>query len=114
MHKLMALAPLTLCLATALSGCDKQRVVTNLAPPNDKLVCAAAGPRPNIPAEYVIDWGRVATVAQARVEHDKYVAVIRTREGRISGYILSLEGKLFVCGSNMQWLRDYYGSMPHG
>ena len=114
MRRLMALLPLTLFSATALSGCGQERVVTNLAPPSDKLVCAAAGPRPNIPAEYVIDWGRVATVAQARVEHDKYVAVIRTREGRISGYILSIEGRLFACGSNMQWLRDYYGSMPHG
>ncbi len=103
---LMAAALSTSCLA--VSACSPKRVVTNLAPPPARLVCEAAGPRPTIAPEYVVDWTRVATVTQARDEHRRFVASIRTREGAIAGYILSVEGRLFACASNARWLRDWY------
>ena len=95
-------------LAAALSACgEPKRVVTSIPTPPERLVCEAAGTRPTIPAEYRIDWSRVATVAQARAEHDRYVASIRTREGIIVAYVMQVEGKLFVCSNNMQWRRDF-------
>lgn len=109
-----ALALSTFCLATALSACHTIRSVQALPTPPDKLVCEAAGARPIIPPEYVIDWAKVTTVAQARTEHEKYVAAIRTREGVIAAYIMAIEGKLFLCSSNMEWRRDYEKALAHG
>jgi hypothetical protein len=106
--RLTAVALWTCFSALALSACEPKRIVTNLAPPPERLQCVAAGARPKIPAEYVIDWSKVATVAQAQAEHQKYVASIRTREGVIAGYILDVEGKLFACSNNATWLRDWY------
>lgn len=98
---------LTLSAMSALSACHTIRTADFLATPSDRLVCEVAGPRPTIPAEYVIDWSKVATVDQAHAEHDKYVAVIRSREGVVAAYVLQIEGQLFVCGNNMAWRRDY-------
>lgn len=105
-HSRLALG-LNLAAGLTLSACHTVRTADFLATPLDRLVCEAAGARPKIPAEYVIDWSKVATVDQAHAEHDKYVATIRSREGVVAGYIMSIEGKLFVCGNNMQWRRDY-------
>jgi hypothetical protein len=97
----------TLC-ALALAGCaDTKRVVEHLPTPPERLVCEPAGTRPTVPPEYQIQWQEVQTVAQAKAEHEKFIAVLRTREGIVAGYILSLEGKLFVCRNNMIWRRDY-------
>lgn len=101
----MALALSTSCLA--LSACEPKRIVEHLPTPPDRLICAEAGTRPTIPPEYQIDWSQVRTVPQAKAEHEKYVATIRTREGVVAGYILKLESKLFICSNNMQWRRDY-------
>ena len=104
----MALALSMSCLAVTLASCEPKRIVTNLAPPQERLQCVAAPKRPFLPPEYKIDWSRVLTVSQAHAEHDKYVAVIRTRENVVAGYIIDVEGKLFACSSNMQWLREWY------
>lgn len=94
--------------ALALASCgDTKRVVEHLPTPPERLVCEPAGTRPTVPPEYQIQWQQVQTVAQAKAEHEKFVAVLRTREGIVAGYILSLEGKLFVCFTNAQWRRDY-------
>lgn len=95
-----------------VTGCQTDKVVQALATPPERLVCEAAGPRPAIPAEYAIDWSRVATVDQAKAEHAKYVASIRNREGVITSYIMRIEGKLFVCATNMQWRRTYEKGLP--
>jgi hypothetical protein len=100
-------------VAISLSGCGEKRVVANLPPPAEKLACAATRDRPTIPPEYVIDWAKVRTVEQAKAEHLKYVAVIRTREGAITGYILRIEDRLFNCSSNMAWLRDFENGIRH-
>lgn len=78
----------------------------------ERLTCEAQGERPVLPAEYVIDWSKVQTVAQARAEHDAYVRSVRTREGVIVGYVVNVEGKLFVCSNNAQWWRDYWSALP--
>lgn len=94
--------------ATALAGCaDTKRVVEHLPTPPERLVCEPGGTRPTVPPEYQIQWQQVKTVAQAKAEHEKFVAVLRTREGIVAGYILSLEGKLFVCVNNAAWRRDF-------
>lgn len=101
----MALALLTSC--SLLTACHPDKVAEQLPTPPERLVCEAAGARPSIPNEYVIDWSRVATVDQAKSEHLKYVASIRSREGVITGYIMRLEGKLFTCSTNAAWRRTF-------
>jgi len=95
--------------ATALSACaEPKRIVTNLAPPSERLQCAAVPKRPTIPPEYVIDWAKVATVGMAKAEHAKFLASVRSRESAVGAYIIDVEGKLFVCGNNAAWLRDWF------
>ena len=93
--------------AFALAGCEPKRVVEHLPTPPERLVCEPAGTRPAVPPEYAIDWPRIQSVAQARAEHEKFVAALRTREGIVAGYIVGLEGKLFTCWTNAQWRREY-------
>jgi hypothetical protein len=94
--------------ALLLAACgDTKRVVEHIPTPPDRLICERAGTRPAIPPEHQIDWSQVRTIPQAQAEHEKYKAVIRTREGIVAGYVLKLEGQLFTCWTNMQWRRDY-------
>jgi hypothetical protein len=97
-----------------LSSCGPDKVVQHLPTPPDRLVCEAAGARPAIPAEHVINWNSVVTVPQARAEHEKYVATIRNREGIITGYIMRIEGKLFTCHTNMAWRRTFEAGLESG
>lgn len=103
---LKALALSTFCLTAASCG-EPQRVVQALPTPPERLVCDKLPPRPSLPPEYKIDWGRVTSVAQARSEHDKFVATLRTRENVITGYIRVIEGVQFVCWNNVEWRRDW-------
>ena len=101
-------AALLMCFsALAISACDTKRVIEHLPTPPERLVCEPAGDRPAVPPEYAIDWQRIQTVAQARAEHEKFVSVLRTREGIVAGYIVGLEGKLFTCWTNMRWRVEY-------
>lgn len=95
-----------------LAACGTDRVVQHLPTPPERLICEAAGDRPTIPVERVIDWPRVGTVAQAQAEHARYVATIRSREGAVTGYIMRLEGKLFTCSTNAEWRRSYEKALP--
>lgn len=95
-----------LCSAVSACGADKYTAAFIPTPP-DRLVCEHTGTRPTIPAEYVIDWTRITTVAQARSEFDKYVAVIRNREGVVAAYVLKIEGANFLCWNNVQWRKDF-------
>lgn len=100
--------PLVLLAALTLTACsDTKRVVEHLPTPPERLICERAGTRPTLPPEHAIDWSQIRTVAAAKVEHEKFVAVLRTREGLVAGYILKLEGQLFQCFNNMQWRREY-------
>lgn len=101
----MAAALLTSCLA--VSACQEKRVVEHLPTPAERLVCEPAGERPILPPEHRIDWSQIRTVDQARLEHEQFVKVLRTREGIVAGYILAIEGKLFTCWTNVEWRRQY-------
>lgn len=95
-------------IGVTLAACgDTKRVVEHLPTPPERLICERAGTRPTLPPEHAIDWAQVRTVAAAKVEHEKFVSVLRTREGLVAGYILKLEGELFRCFNNMQWRREY-------
>lgn len=103
-----AARPLMFCSALiALSACEPKRIVTALPIPPERMDCQPAGTRPSIPPEYVIVWENVRSVLDAKAEHDKYVGSVRTREGIVAGYVLDLEGKLFLCGNDAAWLRDW-------
>jgi hypothetical protein len=111
MHKRTVLVLSTLCLA--VSACETTKRVAEAIPtPANRLVCEAPATRPKVPPEYVIDWAHVATVPQAKAEHQRYVASIRTREGVVAAYVLQIEGELFVCFTNMQWRRDFESRLP--
>jgi len=112
MMRLRMAAALLMCfLAVSACGTDVKRVAEFIPTPPERLICEAAGPRPKAPPEYRIDWTHVTTVAQAHAEHDKFVAILRTSQGIIAGYILQIEGKLFTCFTNAQWRRDYEARM---
>lgn len=114
MRTLTALALSTFCLAATSCG-EPKRVVTAIAPPPERLQCAAAPARPNVPPEYKVDWTRALAAANVRdavglamQEHMRFVQTLRTREGLVTGYIVAIEGQLFVCSNNAAWLRDWY------
>lgn len=114
-HWSKALRPLMCCSALILaSSCGEKRTVTSIPILPDRMDCVKASKRPTLPPEYRIDWGRVAAapdvstaVALAKDEVAKFVATIRTREGRVAGYILEVEGELFACSNDAAWLRDW-------
>jgi hypothetical protein len=95
----------TLFLTSACGG--DRRVVESLPTPPERLICEQAGTRPTLPPEHAIDWSQVKTVAAAKLEHEKFVAVLRTREGLVAGYVLKLEGVNFTCWTNVEWRRQY-------
>lgn len=97
---------------SGLTACGEKRVAVAIKTPPERMVCEAAGDRPSIPAEYAIDWTRVTTVPQARTEHDAYVRSVRSREGAVAGYIVTIEGKLFVCSNNAQWRKEFEAGLP--
>jgi hypothetical protein len=98
-----------------LAACETARVAVPVKPPADRMDCRfLAGGRPALPAEYVIDWSKVLTVDQARSEHDAYVRSVRTREGIVAGYVVTIEGKLFLCSSDAEWMTDFFARLPDG
>lgn len=105
-HNAKALALSTLCLAVSACGGTK-RIAEALPTPPERLICERTGARPAIPPEHLIDWNQVKTVPAAKIEHEKYVATVRTREGIVAGYVLKLEGVNFTCWNNVQWRREY-------
>lgn len=97
-----------LCLAlAATSACQEKRIAVALPIPPERTDCqAATGKRPTLPPEYHIPWDRIATVGQARAEHENFVNVIRGREGVVSNYILKIEGDLHQCALDDAWIRE--------
>lgn len=113
-RRLKVAALLTCCLVLSAASCEK-RVATAIPIPPERIDCAVLGgeeARPKIPAEYVIDWTRVTSVPQARVEHDAYVTRLRARETPVALYIVRLEGQLFACADDAAWVRDYQSRLP--
>lgn len=111
-----------LCFLSA-TACKPQieYVATAIKPDPTRLLCVAAGTRPAVQAEYVIDWNKVevpgnsgATLANAKEEVIKLVTSVRLREGVVTAYILRIEGQLFACSNNAAWLRDFFDRLPDG
>lgn len=102
------IAALAACVALPLiSACEPKRIVTALPIPPERMDCVYVAKRPTIPPEHRIDWSKVTTVAQAKGEHDAFVRSIRTREGIVAGYLVSLEGRLFQCANDAAWVRAW-------
>lgn len=115
-HLKRAAVLLTSCFL--LTACEPKRVVTALPIPPERMDCAAAGKRPAIPPEYAIDWRRVESaltvpdaVKAARSEVQQFVGSVRTREGTVAGYVLSIEGQLFACSNDATWLREWQAGL---
>lgn len=108
-RNVLAVALLTSCLAVGTSACKEQikRTADFIPTPPERLICERTGTRPVVPPEHKIDWTKIKTVAAAKLEHDQFIKVLRTREGAVAGYIVRLEGQLFTCWNNMQWRRDF-------
>lgn len=104
----------------SLTACgEPKRIAEQLPTPPERLICERSGTRPTVPAEFVINWDQVAAartvpeaVKRAQDEHAKFVAVIRSREGIVAGYILKLEGVNFTCWNNVQWRREFEAGLP--
>jgi hypothetical protein len=97
MQRLRTAALLSMCFL-AVSACSTtKRAVEPLRPDltnPERFICEPAGTRP--------------TMAIVEEEVTAYVASVRGREAVVANYVLSIEGKLFVCGNNMAWQRDFY------
>lgn len=103
---LMAAALSTLSLG--ISACEPEKHVTALPIPAERTDCqAATGKRPQLNPEYKIDWAKVASVGQAKIEHDRFVSVIRGREQTVANYVLEIEGQLFQCANDAAWVREW-------
>ena len=114
-RSIMAAILWTSCFS--LTGCgDPERIVSASRPDldnPDRLVCVAApAKRPERGDPHVIDWGKVLTVAEARIQHDLYVKRESERNAVVAGYVLEIEGRLFACSNNAQWWRDYWAGLP--
>lgn len=105
---------LALFATVALLGACREPVVIAkpLPTPVERLVCERTGTRPVIPSEPQIDWSQITSVEAARRAHLDFVAVVRTREGIVAGYVLRAEGVNFVCWNNMEWRRQYEAGLP--
>lgn len=109
MKQLLKVAALsTFCLGISACGGTRERFKP-IPIPAERMDCVAAtkADRPKLPPTYVIDWSKVPTVAVAQLEVGKLLSSVLNREGIVTGYILELEGKVFMCSSDAQWLRDY-------
>lgn len=96
-----------------LTACTQREIVpfnVKAAHP-ERFICEGLADRPAIPPEHTIDWSQVQTIEQAQSEHLAYVRSIRTREGKVAGYLVEIEGRHFQCASNLQWQSDYYDGL---
>lgn len=98
-------ALLTSCFL--LSSCGVDKSIQPVPIPEDKMVCEALGlnDRPKIPRWEELDWTKITTLDEARERHEVFVATVLKRESIISGYITRVEGRTFLCSTNMGWIR---------
>lgn len=102
-------------LATVLlTGCSTNYTVKPLPTPPERMACEAAGPRPKIAPEPQINWAKIVSIAEAEAAHGRVLTAIHAREGVVAKYLLDVEGRLFVCATNMQWRRTYEAGVSNG
>lgn len=102
---------LTLSVLCFLLACSPKRIAEAVPTPPERLVCEAAGDRPALPPQYRVN-RNVATLPAVWAEHDRYVSREIERNGIVAGYILTVEGRNFVCFNNMQWRREFEAGLP--
>jgi hypothetical protein len=99
----------TFCLA--ISACGPKEIIrlVPIAIPAERMDCQPVlkANRPLLPKTYTIDWSKVLTVPQAKSENEKLLGSVLAREMVVTDYILDLEGKVFSCANDAEWLRDY-------
>lgn len=104
---------LTLSVLCFLLACSPKRVATALTTPPERLVCEAAVERPALPPQYRVDRS-ITLPLGIWAEHDRYVAREIERNGIVAGYLLTVEGRNFVCFNNMQWRREFEAGLSKG
>lgn len=113
----------TCCFLLAASACSTTRESAPLRPDLDhaeRMVCAPAPEnRPVLPPKLEMDWqailvpgDAISTLRAAQESFSAYVKREVERNAVVSTYLVTIEGQLFVCSSNMQWWRDYWAQMP--
>lgn len=108
--KVVALS--TLC---SLAACVKEKPVMYPIPiPGERIDCAVLIKRPDLTPEYKLDWATVEkaptkefAIQLAKLEVQKFMRVLRERELETVNYIVNIEGILFGCSSDAEWLREY-------
>lgn len=111
MKRLLKAVALSTCCLISVTGC-KPAVEYRFKPipiPAERMDCTAVdkSDRPKLGALYTIDWSKVTSVPQAQIEVGKLMTTMINRETTVTNYILDIEGKLFLCASDAQWLREY-------
>jgi hypothetical protein len=101
-----------------LQACNDQIHYKPLPIPQDKIDCAVLIKRPPITDEYVIDWATVKkaptkefAIQLAQLEVQKLLSNIHSRELTVVNYIVNIEGILYGCSSDAEWMRDYTKKM---
>lgn len=95
-------------LSVAACG-EPEKVAVHLPIPPERIDCEPMGvsARPELPAEQHPDWSGIDTVQKAYAAHVAFVNSVRAREGMIANYIVEVEGALWQCASDDQWLREW-------
>lgn len=108
MRRWQRAAALSTCFLTLTAGmCQPNEIAVPLMIPAERTDCPASVARPTIPAEQPVNWALATSVALARQAHEAFVASVRAREGIVAGHVVKLEGQLFDCGNDAQWVREY-------
>lgn len=113
-QSLRAVALLMFC---SLAACKDERPEIHFKPlaiPEERMDCATLIKRPPMPKEYEIDWATVLAapdkdfaVKLAKLEVQKMKYSQYDRDGVVANYILNVEGILFQCSNDAEWLREY-------
>jgi hypothetical protein len=116
MKQLLKVAVLSTFCSLALTACNERPEIhfKPLAIPADKIDCAALIKRPPLTEEYQMRWDMVqkapdkeVAILIAQTEFKKFLYSIREREGQVTNYIMNIEGILYGCSSDAEWMRDY-------
>ena len=97
-----------------LSACNEEIHFKPIPIPPEKIDCVPLIKRPSLNDEYVIDWATVEkaptkemALQLAKLEVKKLLYSVHNRELTVVNYIVNIEGILYGCSSDAEWLRDY-------
>lgn len=106
-----------LLMFCSLAACGNERPEIHFKPiaiPAERMDCAVLIKRPPVGEEYKIDWASVEAapdkdfaIRLAKLEVQKLRYSLHQRDGVVANYILNIEGILFGCSNDAEWLREY-------